>query len=137
MATGTAGSKGKMYHTDQVHYLSAAVAYTDNGVAVTLGYLPPGAVVLEAGIVVTTVFNAGTTNTLNVGTSADDDGFASLIALGTKGRIVADDMATSDDLYSTSEATITATVVLTGTAATTGAGTVYVTYIVPPAARAL
>ena len=135
MATNSAGSKGQQYHTKQVHFLEKEITYADNGTAKTLGYLPPGAVVLEAGCVVTTAFNAGTTNTLNMGTDADDDGFASLIALGTIGRIAADDMATSNDLYSTSERTITATVVLTGTAASAGAGIAYCTYIIPASAR--
>jgi hypothetical protein len=73
---------------------------------------------------------------LDIGTSSDDDGFATDLALGTIGVITADEMATSNDTYSASaDVTITATVDLTGTAATAGAGTVWVEYIVPPVAR--
>jgi hypothetical protein len=106
------------------------VTFADNGVARVVGTLPEKAVIINAGVVVTTAFNAGTSNVLDIGTSLDDDGFATDLALGTIGRIAADELATSDDLYSTSERTITATVALTGTAATAGAGIVFVEYFV-------
>ncbi|MBK9073352.1 MAG: hypothetical protein IPL79_20495 [Myxococcales bacterium] len=100
MATGTAGSKGQMYHTNQVHYFARTFSYTDDGSVLTLGTMPPGACVLEAGVHVHTAFNSGSTNVLDIGTSADDDGFATDLALGTIGRIVADEMATTNDGYS-------------------------------------
>lgn len=112
-----------------VQCLAKKVTFADNGVAKTLGVIPAGAVVIGSGVVVTAAFNAGTTNTLNIGTSADDDGFATLLALGTIGNIVWDELATSNDLYQTSDTTLTATVVLTGTAATAGTGFVYVQYV--------
>lgn len=130
MATNTAGDVGQLYHTRQVHYLSKAITFADNGVAVTVGVVPPGATVLRGGVSVSTAFNAGTTNVLDIGTSGDDDGFATDLALGTIGVIVADEMATTNDQYSTSAQTIIATVALTGTAATAGAGVVWVEYIV-------
>lgn len=119
----------RVYHTQQTHYLRKAVVFGNSGTAVTVGKLPAGAVVLSAGVVVTTAFNAGTSNVIDIGTTGDPNGFASAIALGTVGRIEADDMATSDDLYSASESEISATVNLSGTAATTGAGIVYVEYL--------
>lgn len=119
----------RQYHTQQTHFFRKAISYTDNGSAVTLGKLPAGAIIINAGVVVTTAFNAGSTNVLDIGTSSDDDGLATDLALGTVGRIAADEFATSDDLYSTSEVTLTATVALSGTAATTGAGFVYVEFI--------
>lgn len=136
MATGTAGSQATVYHTNQVHYFSKAFTFADDGSVLTLGKIPAGAAVIRGGVVVTTAFNAGSTNVLDIGTSADDDGFATDLALGTVGVIVADEMATSNDTYSASaDVTITATVDLTGTAATTGAGIVWVEYIVPGTAR--
>lgn len=130
MATGTAGTTAQEYHTNQVHYLSKAISYTDNGTAVTVGIIPAGAAVIRGGVVVTTAFNAGTSNVLDIGTSADDDGFATDLALGTIGVIVADEMATTNDSYVTSDTTITATVALSGTAASAGAGWVWVEYII-------
>lgn len=132
MATGTAATRAKQFHTDQVMYIARTVSYAAGASAVTtIGTLPAGAVVLNAGVVVTTAFNAGTTNVMDIGTASDDDGFATDLALGTIGRIVADELATSNDCLMTADTAITATLALTGTAATTGSGVVYVEYIIP------
>lgn len=119
----------RVFHTQQTHFLRKTVTYRNNGSAVEVGVIPANAVVINAGVVVTTAFNAGSTNVLDIGTSGDDDGFATDLALGTIGRIAADELATSNDLYSTSDVTITATVALSGTAATAGEGIVYVEYL--------
>lgn len=131
------GTKGRRYHTAQTHYLRADITFADDGTTVTVGYLPPGAIVVGAGVVVSTAFDAGTGNVLDIGTSGDGDGFATDLALGTIGNIVWDELATSNDLYSTGEVQVDALVTLTGTAATAGTGHVYVEYIpVDPAVAA-
>jgi hypothetical protein len=122
-------SQARTLYSQQTGYFRRAITFSETG-TLTIGVLPAGAIVINAGVVVTTSFNAGTSNTLDIGTSADTDGFATLLALGTVGRIAADELATSNDLYSTSEVTLQCVVTLTGTAATTGAGFVYVEYIV-------
>lgn len=118
----------RQYHTQQVHYLRKSIAFGDNGTALTVGVIPAGALILKSasGVHVTTAFNAGTTNTLNIGTSANDDLYATLLALGTTTFVPADEAVS---FLVTEETTITATVVLTGTAATTGAGEVIILYI--------
>lgn len=126
MAVGTVG---KRYHTDQTHFLRKNITFADNGSAVEVGKLPPGAIVVNAGVIVSTAFNAGTGNVLDIGTSGDGDGFGTDLALGTIGNIVWDELATSNDLYATTEVTVTATPALTGTAATAGVGHVYVEYM--------
>ena len=123
------GTTGKRYHTDQTHFLRKEVTFSDNGSTVTVGKLPPGAIVVSAGVIVSTAFNAGTSNVLDIGTSGDGDGFATDLALGTIGNIVWDELATSNDLYATTEVTVTADVALAGTAATAGTGHVYVEFI--------
>ena len=130
MATNTAGDVGQLYHTRQTMYLAKDIDYTMDGTTVTLGVLPPRAAVIRGGVVVSTAFNAGTTNVLDIGTSGDGDGLATDLALGTIGIIVADELATTNDAYSTSAVTVTCDVDLTGTAATAGAGVVWVEYIV-------
>lgn len=120
-------STARVYHTNQTHYFRKRIIFSDT--VVTLGVIPAGAIVINAGVVVTTAFNAGTTNVLDIGTSGDDDGFATDLALGTIGRIAADELATSNDLYSTSDVTLTATYAQTGTAATAGKGFVFVEFI--------
>ena len=111
-----------------VHYLRKSIAYTDNGTALAVGTLPAGAVILKpgAGVSVSEAFNAGTTNTLNIGTTADDNLYGTLLALGVT-TFVALDEAVSNTVASDTE--ITATVVLTGTAASAGAGEVIIPYI--------
>lgn len=116
------------YHTQQTHYLRKDISYTDTS-TVTVGKLPAGAIVVGAGVVVSTAWNSGTSDVLDIGTSSDGDGFATDLALGTIGNIVWDELATSNDLYSTSEVTVTCAVTSVGTAASAGAGHVYVQYI--------
>jgi hypothetical protein len=130
MATGTAGTSARHYTQHQTHYLYKAFTFADDGSALSMGYVPGGSYILRGGVVVSTAFNAGSTNVLDIGTAADDDGFATDLALGTVGVIVADEMATSNDAYCAADTQILATVDLTGTAATTGAGLAWVEYLV-------
>ena len=123
-------SQARVYHTQQVHYLRKDIAYTDTAV-LTVGVIPAGAIVVGAGVVVSTAWNSGTSDVLDIGTSGDGDGFATDLSLRTIGNIVWDELATSNDLYSTSDVTITCQAASTGTAASAGVGHVYVTYIPP------
>ncbi len=132
MATGTAGTSARELPFQAVHFLRKGFTFADDGLTLTLGYIPAGATVLRGGVVVTTAFNAGSTNVLDIGTAADGDGFATDLALGTIGVIVADEMATSNDMYVTADTQITCDVDLTGTAATTGAGYAWIEYLIGP-----
>lgn len=132
MTTDVAGDNAQEYVQNMVHYLAKSINFADGATKVyTIGIVPAGAAVIRGGVVVTTAFNAGSGNVLDIGTSGDDDGFATDLALGTIGVITADEMATTNDALSTSAQTITATLALTGTAATAGAGVVWVEYIIP------
>jgi hypothetical protein len=127
------GTTGRRYNTSQTHFVSKEVSNTDTGEEVTIGKLPPGAYVINAGIVVGTAF-AGGTPTISIGTSDDADGFASAVATTAVGVKQADDMATSNDVYSTGEVTVTATL---SASLTAGKGLVFVEYIpVDPAIAA-
>ncbi len=130
MATNTAGTAARQLPFQAVHYLRRNITKADAGLTLTIGTIPARAVVLRGGVVVTEAFNAGTNNRLDLGTAADTDGFATLLALGTVGVIVADEMATTNDMYSTSDVVIKTVVDVTGTAATTGAGVVWIEYLV-------
>ena len=133
MATGTAGSIARKYHTSQIHYLRADfnVAEVDvsGGVTKTLGTIPAGSIVLRGMVVVTTAFNWGTNNLIDVGPAADPDGYATIMSLLTIGNIVFDEMATTNDQYVTVDTPIYAQMQCTGTAATTGAGFVIVEFV--------
>lgn len=131
MATNTAGSTARNAHVQQVHYLRKTIAFGSAAATSTLGTLPVGAIVIDAGVIVSTAFNSGTSDTLDMGTSGDTNGFATLLDLTTAGRIVADEMATSNDLGPYAAATVIQAVYTpAGTAATAGSGEAYVTFIV-------
>lgn len=130
MATGTAGSRARGSHYQFPHVIARDFTYADTG-ALTVGVVPANSTIQDVYVIVSTAFNAGSSNVLDIGTSGDDDGFATDLALGTIGKIAADEMATSNDLGPfASDTTIIATPALGGTAATAGVGRVVVTYIV-------
>lgn len=123
-------SVARKYHQTMIHYLRADIGFADNGAMKVLGTIPAGSFIVKpiSGVNVATVFNAGTTNTLNIGTPANDDLYGTLLALGSLAFVPVDEAVTQ---YVAVDTVITATVVLTGTAATTGAGQVLIAYIPP------
>lgn len=127
MATNTAGSKGQDYYENMVHYLAKTVTYGDDDVAVELGIMPPGAVVIEVGVVVTTAFVGGTP-VLQIGTSDDPNAFGTDLALGTAGRIIDTAINANDDYSASADVTVTATV-SSGSTITAGSGVAYALYI--------
>ena len=128
MPTNSPGSDARRLQEQQVTYLRRTVTFADNGVALTLGTIPAGAVIIKpiSGAYVNVVFNAGTSNTINIGTTANDDLYATLLAAGTIAFVPLDEAVT---MAVASDTTITATVVLTGTAATTGSADIVVAYV--------
>jgi hypothetical protein len=117
MATGTAATTARQLATQQTHYLRCGITYADNGLVKTVGIIPAGSqmINLTSGVYIREVFNAGTTNVLDIGTTADDDLYATATNVNT--------------WYVTVDTTITATVALSGTAATTGQAEIIIAYI--------
>lgn len=123
------------YHTAQSHYLREPIDFNDNGSVVSLGWVPAKATIIGGGVVVSTAFNGDTTNAVDIGfrnaadgTTADPDDYATALALGTVGIIVADALATATG-YHSEGAEITASVTSTASASA-GAGYVWVEYLV-------
>lgn len=135
MTTNTAGTVAREYHTAQVHYLAKNISWADGNTKVTtLGTIPANSQILNtiSGVFVNTVFNAGTTNVLDIGTTADDDLYATDLALGTKAFVALDELATATNVntwYISADTTFTCTVALTGTQATTGNAVVVIAYV--------
>lgn len=129
MPTNTAGTVARELSTQAVHFLRKSISYTDNGTALTVGVIPAGSLILRpmSGVHVTTAFNAGTNNFIDIGTSADDDLYGTDLS-GTATTFVPLDEAVGTFLVS-SDTTVTVTVGLTGTSATAGAGEVIICYI--------
>ena len=127
MATGTAATSARKYHHDLVHYVSCPIVYTT--LSYTIGKLPAGAAILDAGIVVTTAFAGGTPQTADMGVGADTDGLATAIVLTTAGNIKADVTTASDDLYLAADTDVNVTL-SAGATPSAGAGFAWVTYII-------
>lgn len=107
--------------------LHTTVTFSDNGTAKTVGVLPAGAVIVKAtsGVTVTEAFDAGTANTINIGTTADDNLYGTALAAGATDFVPLDEAVS---MKVTTPTTITATVVLTGTAATAGSAEVMIEF---------
>lgn len=96
---------------------------------VLLGTVPAGAVLVELIADIETVFNAGTTNVLVVGTAADDDAYAAVgdinEASATMQRVAQNRAVLTEDTK------VYAKFTQTGTAATTGKGHISLVYESP------
>lgn len=130
MPTNTAGSTARQLQDQQLTYISRNVTFADNNAVLTVGVLPAGAVIHRgaSGVIVHTVFNAGTGNVLDIGTVATGDFYATDLALGTRAFVAIDEAVS---MRVTADTTITTTVQLSGTAATAGDATVVIAYFLP------
>lgn len=124
--------KARAYHQTLVHYVRKGVSLSEltSGTAVTIGTLPAGAVVDDAYAVVTTAFNSGTSDLLDMGTSGDPNGFMSAVSVATAGKKSADDLATSDDLSLSADTEVSFTWTGAGTAASAGALEAVVKFVI-------
>lgn len=138
MTTNTAGNSARMPTEQVVAYIRKTIVFGDNGVAKTIGVIPAGSVIIKpmSGVSVNVAFNAGTSNVLDIGRSAatggvaaDDDFYATDLAMGTIAFVPLDEAVT---MAVAADTTITATLALAGTAATTGSAEVFIAYMARP-----
>lgn len=117
-----------------VHVISREINLGDAGLAAgtfPIGALEKNAIPLRSGVTIVTVFNAGTTNVLTIGTVLDDDGAvtsANAVA-GTLGTKVGTGVQLGVPL--TVDSVFYAKFTQTGTAATTGKAIAWVEAIIP------
>lgn len=120
----------RQYHSQQIHYLRRGFTFADDGTTITVGVIPANSIILKpiSGVAVTTVFNAGSTNVLDIGPSTDSgtDLWATDLALGSLAFVPLDEAVTN---LVTVDTIVQAAVDLTGTAATTGAAEIIIAYI--------
>ena len=128
MATGVLGTTARKYHHDLRHFVSAPIAYTAPG-AVTIGTLPAGALIVDAGMVITTPFAGGTPQTLQLGTSGSATTYSTALTLTAAGKQGANALGTSTALYMTVDTPVVATL-SAGATPSAGAGFAYVEYII-------
>ena len=112
MATGTAGSDARQFHTEQVHYLRKKITFAVENTEIVIGTIPAYASVIGGGVHILTAFDDTGTDTLDVGFkggSATDDpnGYATLLDLSAVGYIVLDELAATTNIISTTDSTVT------------------------------
>ena len=111
---------------------SGNVVFAADGTETVVATLPANSQIYQIAVDVTTAFDAGTTNTLDLGDGTTADKYADALALGSQARVLAtSDVSQIGNLIDigTSDVDITATYNQTGTAATAGAATVTVLYL--------
>ena len=109
--------------------VTTTFAYT-NATAVTIATIPAGAQIVDINIDVTTAFNAGTTNTVTVGTSASAAAYVTSTSVGSAGRASVATTGVYSAWANTGSSDLSATITYsqTGTAATAGAARVTIVY---------
>jgi len=129
MPTNTPGSTARRNTTQQIHYLRRDIVFGDTG-ALTVGILPAGAVIHKAmsGVDVQVAFNNGSTNTLNIGTPANDDLYATALATGAIAFVALDEAVS---MKVAADTKIIATQAVSGGAATAGQASVVISYTLP------
>jgi hypothetical protein len=111
---------------------SANVVFGDNGTETVVATLPANSQIYQIAVDVTTAFDAGTTNTFDIGDGSTADQYADALAVGSAARVLAtSDVSQIPNLIDigTSDVNVTVTYNQTGTAATAGAATVTVLYL--------
>lgn len=116
-------------YKNMVNVLRKRILYTQSGVAVTVGVLPAGAIVIGGGIQVITAFADSGTDLVNIGTSADADAYATLLDVSSVGFKALDELATHDDYSDTAEVTVTATYTGQNANAAAGVGDIVIFYV--------
>ena len=118
----------RVYHQEMIHFLRRNITYSDATAVLSLGKIPAGSVIIKpiSGVHVSTAFNAGTNNRLDIGTSDTADLYGTDLSLTSVGLVPCDEAVS---FYVSSDTEVFCTVDVTGTAATTGAAQVVIAYI--------
>ena len=111
---------------------SGNVVFGANGSTTVVATLPANSQIYQIAVDITTAFDAGTTNTLDIGDGTTADKYADALAAGAQARVLAtSDVSQIGNLVDigTSDVDVTVTYNQTGTAASAGAATVTVLYL--------
>jgi len=111
---------------------SANVVFDDDGTTTVVATLPANSQIFQITVDVTTAFDAGTTNTFDLGDGSTANEYADALDVSGQARVLAtSDVSQIGNLVDigTSDVDVTVTYNQTGTAATAGAATVTVLYV--------
>jgi hypothetical protein len=119
--------------TQQVHYIRYNFAFNTVGATAiqqSMGAaVPAGAQIVGVTIAIPTAFNAGTTNTLDVGTAAAPTALISAAALGSAAISLSQPATLQGQLSASADTELFVRYNFTGTTPTAGAATVVVAYV--------
>jgi hypothetical protein len=129
MATNTAGTVARNFQKQMIHYLRKTVTTSDLAVAVNVGYIPAGSLIVRpiSGQEVTVAFvsTAGGVPRLDIGTTANDDLYGTDLSSTAIGFVPLDELV---DLTVSVDTLITATLA-SSAAVTAGSAEVVIAYI--------
>lgn len=115
----------RIIHTQQIHYYRKRVNYNDAGIGAGVVFctMPAGAMIVSQNVRVNTAFNAGTSNALNVGTTAlGTQVFTDAATAGARSPAIANlSFAVDTDLF--------VSYAQTGTVATAGQADIVLGYV--------
>jgi hypothetical protein len=123
-------SLARLFHVQQTTYLQTLMNYNDADASTgrLLGYVPAGATIVRIYTVISTAFNAGTTNTLSVGKTATGTDYVNATAAGSATGPTAATVTAANTVPAADQA-IYASYTQSGTAASAGVARVIVEYV--------
>lgn len=133
MATGTAGTTARRYHTKQVHYLTVNILVSEEDTSKSMGILPAGAIVTACRVAVFTAFNNSGNDYIQVGHADDTDEFGANVDVSSVGVKLPTTLATATEVKFSTDKEIFAIYEGSSTADATPAGscTVVLEYVLP------
>ena len=132
MATGTAGTAARQFHTQQIHYLRKSLTETgttaNQSETFTVGIIPAGSTILKplSGVNVDVAYTAATNKLINIGTTANASLYGTSLSVASIAFVPLDEAVA---MTVSADTTITATHALTGTAGSAGRAEVVIAYI--------
>lgn len=132
MTTGTAGTSARQFHTQQIHFLRKSLVETGTAAnqseVFTVGVIPAGSTILKSlsGVNVDVAYTSATNKLINIGTTANDDLYGTLLSAASIAFVPLDEAVA---MTVSADTTITASHALTGTVGTAGRAEVVIAYI--------
>ncbi len=126
------GPSARNSGSQSVQTLRKRITYVSNGTTITVGKLPANASVIGGGVHIITAFNDSGTDTLIVGfigSTTDDNAYATLLDLSAVGFIVLDELAATTNIQQTVDTTVTCVYAGQNSNATAGIADVIVMYV--------
>ena len=124
-----AASFARQYHTQQVHFLRTLINYNDaDALTRVIGTIPAGSNLRRVNTCVSTAQNAGTPNTISVGTTSGGTDIINAAAAGWATANVVTQAPSGKSLVA-ADTTYYATLTQSGTAATAGVVEVTIEYV--------